>query len=156
MSDQKSSTSSEWGDCPQGTLAQGVRAIQRRRRRQEVVRLSTAAVSVFALVVVVGLAFQQFRPAPGFEYGNISCARTQSLLQAYATGDLDADTTARIEQHLDKCPHCGPLYEQMQTSADKTAASSMHTRTDWPQAACGCAECRGHHAPAVTLVAVRD
>ena len=160
MSDQKTLASSDWGDCPRGTLSQGVRAIQRRRRNQEVFRLSAAAVGVFALVVVVGLAVPTFREPAGYNFGDITCAETKPLLPVYAAGNLDAQTAAKIDAHLAQCPHCRPMFEEMKAkmnnAANNAAAWNARAHSDSRQAACHCAACRGHDAPAANLVAVRD
>ncbi len=69
----------------------------------------------------------------GYQFGGISCAKTQSLLPNYAAGQLDAETAGRIQVHLDKCPKCGPFYKRMMKVAEEIARLDTA-----PHAACQC------------------
>jgi anti-sigma factor RsiW len=42
-----------------------------------------------------------------------SCPEARSLVSDYIDGDLDADQALSLEQHLETCPHCPPLYASL-------------------------------------------
>jgi len=43
----------------------------------------------------------------------LSCREIVELVTDYLEGDLDADTTAALEEHLDLCPGCARYVEQI-------------------------------------------
>ena len=45
--------------------------------------------------------------------GVLSCREIVELVTDYLEGDLDADTTAVLETHLDLCPGCARYVEQI-------------------------------------------
>ncbi len=53
-----------------------------------------------------------------------TCARIQELLSAYLDGRLSPDETTRVSAHLETCPECAALLEQMR-KLDGIAASAM-------------------------------
>ena len=42
-----------------------------------------------------------------------SCPEARSMVSDYIDGDLDADQARSLEQHLETCPHCPPLYASL-------------------------------------------
>ena len=43
----------------------------------------------------------------------LSCPAARSLVSDYIDGDLDADLARSLEQHLETCPNCPPLYASL-------------------------------------------
>ena len=43
----------------------------------------------------------------------LSCREIVELVTDYLEGDLDADTTTALEEHLDLCPGCARYVEQI-------------------------------------------
>lgn len=110
--------SNDWDPCPRGKLHQMVRQRQARRRRRLVDRAAVTAATVL-LLVVAGVAVISFisnsigESTPHF--GGIACAEVRDLLPQYAAGSLDAETAAKVDTHLEECPHCRPLWEEMRS-----------------------------------------
>jgi anti-sigma factor RsiW len=42
-----------------------------------------------------------------------SCPEARSMVSDYIDGDLGADQARSLEQHLETCPHCPPLYASL-------------------------------------------
>jgi hypothetical protein len=88
-----------------------VRRIHDRRLRRTAVQSAVAAV-----VVLVSIASAwQFFPARGdFSYGEITCTEVEAGLQDYVAGKLPAERMQQYRFHLDRCPRCKALMEQME------------------------------------------
>ncbi|HUS38572.1 MAG: zf-HC2 domain-containing protein [Pirellulales bacterium] len=125
MNESNQRSSAGWDACPDGMLSQAVLGFNRNRRKQEVVRTAVAAIGFVTLVVIVGLVARQFLPVAGPNFGNITCTDTQSLMQQYAAGTLDAETSANVDEHLARCDGCRLMFEKMMATAGKTAARSF-------------------------------
>jgi anti-sigma factor RsiW len=42
-----------------------------------------------------------------------SCPEARSMVSGYIDGDLEDDQARSLEQHLETCPHCPPLYASL-------------------------------------------
>ncbi|MEM1127704.1 MAG: zf-HC2 domain-containing protein [Bacteroidota bacterium] len=61
----------------------------------------------------------------------MSCEEADQFLTAYMDEALDPKTRARFEAHLQKCPLCLMLLEQMQQTA--TATQAAHAEVTVPR-----------------------
>lgn len=43
----------------------------------------------------------------------LSCPRARSMVSDYIDGDLPADQARSLEEHLETCPFCPPLYASL-------------------------------------------
>ncbi len=43
----------------------------------------------------------------------LSCPAARSMVSDYIDGDLDADLARSLEDHLETCPNCPPLYASL-------------------------------------------
>lgn len=43
----------------------------------------------------------------------LSCPRARSMVSDYIDGDLPAASARELEQHLETCPFCPPLYASL-------------------------------------------
>jgi anti-sigma factor RsiW len=43
----------------------------------------------------------------------LSCPTARSMVSDYIDGELTADLARSLEQHLQTCPHCPPLYASL-------------------------------------------
>jgi hypothetical protein len=64
----------------------------------------------------------------------MDCARTRELLEAYALGALEPDEHAEVEHHLERCPECRELAEELEAIASRlpgalAAASALDPPT---------------------------
>ena len=127
---QSNSTAEPWGACPTGEIARMVERVRGRRRRRRTVRIGGAVAGLLVMVAVGTLAVSQLSGPAEYRYGGIGCSDTRPLLEQYAAGRLDAETTGRIDAHLEQCPHCGPLYRKMKSGQRETpgaTAGRSHT-----------------------------
>jgi hypothetical protein len=101
-----------WLPCPPGELT---RVAQRRRARRRLPIVGAAA----AALLLLTLAWQRWpqgdlRPRFGGEpnYGGIVCSDLRSRLGDYVSQRLDAETKARIDEHVLLCPPCQQLLDE--------------------------------------------
>jgi anti-sigma factor RsiW len=57
--------------------------------------------------------------------GGISCREVVELVTAYLDGALGADEHARMEAHLQGCPHCVEYVEQIRMTAHVAAVAAV-------------------------------
>lgn len=106
----------EWLPCAPGTL-QAIGAQRKARRRRFLIARSAAAASVLGVVVLTGvLISQSLRMDQQYFYGGISCEEVQAQMDKYAMGALSADIASRINAHLQECPECQKMMQQMQNT----------------------------------------
>jgi hypothetical protein len=119
--------SDNWTACPPGALQDSARKLRGRRRLKRAAPLATlAAVLLAALVFALRTpSSRQFGP-PGnvdYDYGGIACSEVVPLLDDLAIGQVDADTRARIEEHLQLCPKCRAVQSSMSREAGASATN---------------------------------
>ncbi|MEQ8790622.1 MAG: zf-HC2 domain-containing protein [Pirellulaceae bacterium] len=107
-----------WDACPDGELSRMVGQIRAARQRRITNRAAAGAATLLIALTVVGLTAswlgggaQAEQPAP------IACPRVRELLPAYTQAKLDSDLNKRIAHHLEHCPRCRQLNEQLQQQA---------------------------------------
>ncbi len=55
----------------------------------------------------------------------LSCVEARSLVSDYIDGDLPAEVARALEEHLETCPNCPPMYASLvQTLADLKSLGS--------------------------------
>jgi anti-sigma factor RsiW len=56
----------------------------------------------------------------------LSCPKARSLVSDYIDGDLPSEQAQALEQHLQTCPFCPPLYASLvETLADLKAVEDV-------------------------------
>jgi hypothetical protein len=124
------SKESGWVECPNGEISGMVKRVARQRSIAAAVR-----VSAVATVLLAGLGAWQFIPADSHQaaqpegerqFGSICCSDVARYAAAFQKGELDAEKTAQIRQHVAECPHCGQAFEKK--------AAEPHTAIDDIQA----------------------
>ena len=58
-------------------------------------------------------------PAP--EYCGITCGEVQKNARAWVAEDLSPEMSERIEAHLEECPHCPRVIQQVRLEDDQSA-----------------------------------
>lgn len=59
--------------------------------------------------------------------GHLTCEEFVELVTAYLEGGLDADTTARFDDHLAVCPGCDTYVEQFRVTIRELGALPVET-----------------------------
>jgi anti-sigma factor RsiW len=52
------------------------------------------------------------------ELADLPCEELVELVTAYLDGDLDAETNARFDEHIGRCPGCAAYLEQFRETID--------------------------------------
>lgn len=120
-----------WEACPGGEISSMVIRVARRRRLMTATRCSAVAV-----LLLGGLGLWQLLPA-GFDqasrpdgehqFGSICCSDVMNYAAAFQKGELDAEKTDRIRQHLAECPQCR---SEIEKHADKSHSSAKLNLAD--------------------------
>lgn len=104
--------SGDWLPCPPGLLSDcGTRARSRRQRRV-IVRAVTASL-LLVLVGVGSWTLLRGRPDGENHFGGIACTEVRANMPAFMAGTLSQDVVSRIRAHLDQCPACQKLMQNM-------------------------------------------
>jgi hypothetical protein len=110
----KTSNQDAWQRCPSGELSRMVGRIGLKRRR----RVLTQTVAVAVVVLLGGVTAWQFFPnTHDFSYGDITCSEIEDELQQYLAHRLPAGRAEQFRLHLEQCPRCKKLVEQMMSEA---------------------------------------
>lgn len=119
---------SGWADCPNGEISRMVERVAHQRKLATAIRLSAVAG-----LLLLGIGLRLF-PAPTvqtaetpegeYDFGSICCSEVIDYAAAFHKGELDEEKTAKIIQHIAKCPHCGPAFEKM--AAEPQAATDRN------------------------------
>ncbi len=127
-----SNRSTSWAPCPAGSLNQLDRNL-RRRRRSKLMRESAALV---VLATCIGLT-AGYLATPGIPpneptiqnyFAGLSCDDVRTAMPAFVGHRLDADTAARVQQHLMECPKCQQLMQRMQSMQSSNRNSTEQNR----------------------------
>jgi len=54
---------------------------------------------------------------------DLSCAQARALVSDYIDGELDAPLAQALEDHLETCPSCPPLYASLVTTLAELTAT---------------------------------
>lgn len=116
-------TNQPWQDCAPGDLARLAGRARSHLVRRRILRGAAIAIPL----LFVGFLFLNQRPGNSTEpnYGGIRCSAVRSHGQAYLAGSVDADTEAKIAQHLTMCPVCKAYFTKMGTHQTSRPSSSL-------------------------------
>jgi len=104
----------EWDVCQPGEVGA---VVQRLKTRRRTARLQAVG-SMTALMVGIGfLSYYLTTVSPMIDnyYAGISCTEMTQLAPQYVSGQLDAERSLQIRDHLGKCDRCRERFEAMQT-----------------------------------------
>lgn len=54
------------------------------------------------------------------------CGHARSVVSDYIDGDLDAQTSRLLEEHIQECPNCPPVYAALLEVRARLAATARH------------------------------
>ncbi len=97
-----------WDPVPRGTLFELRQALDARHQRRAAIWVGSAA----AMLLAVGLAAWQV-VQPSVTRHRLSCPECRNLLHGYASHTLDPETSARVQEHLDRCKSCMDQYAEV-------------------------------------------
>lgn len=121
-----------WGACPRGEISGMVGRISRQRRLRMATKTSLVAVMLLGVVGVWQFLPAQHDPTAKsdseLEAGSICCADVMSYAAAFRKGELDAEKTAQIRQHVAECPKCRQHVEK----SDEDSRSAAGLNDDSP------------------------
>lgn len=117
-------TPDAWVDCQPGELSRMVHRINDGRRRRAAGQSVLAAAVV---LVAVATAWQFFPSTREYSYGEITCSEVEAGLADYVAGDLSTDRLEQFRLHLDRCPRCQDLLDQMGGTAGQPVADANLT-----------------------------
>jgi len=103
-----------WRECPAGEL----RRLAGNLRRRDVHRTTRrAALSATVLVVAAVGVFSLFSPTGssrrGVNVGGLWCNEAVALVSEYHRRKLAPEVLAQLTLHLDSCPHCHKMRDQI-------------------------------------------
>jgi len=107
--DGNDSRTAGWLRCSPGALADLGQRLRGRRRRRAFLK---GAMTAGALAVTGGLTWWLVAPRDQ-PPGGLTCDQVETLVDAYARGQLDAETRLKVRQHAAQCPRCGPRFKAM-------------------------------------------
>jgi hypothetical protein len=108
-----SNDSGEWLPCPPGLLRDsGMRARSRRHRRRIV--QTAAAGSLLILLCVGSWLLWGGRADRENHFGGIACSEVRANMQTFMAGTLPETVAGKVRAHLDQCPQCQKLMQNMQ------------------------------------------
>lgn len=127
-SSAKSSDESGWEACPRGEISGMIGRISRQRRLRMATRTSLVAVMLVGAVGVWQFLPAEHDPAARsdseLQAGSICCADVMSYAAAFRKGELDAEKTAQIRQHVAECPKCRQHVEE--SDEDSRSAAGLN------------------------------
>ncbi|WP_237226595.1 zf-HC2 domain-containing protein [Rubinisphaera sp. JC750] len=94
-----------WQDCRGGEIAACVRGVVSRRQAARRSRIVQSTITVAGLLVVLGMGSLWMIP-PQAAVAEACCKDVHDMAEQYVHHELDAETTARIERHLEGCQRC--------------------------------------------------
>jgi len=112
VSDQTTNTN-DWQPCPSGQITGMVQRLQAERPSSTIRRMAVPATAVL-LLVIAGVYFSQSRPGGMlFKPGGLTCDEIRQHLPAYAKGQVSAELSKQLDEHLADCPECRKMHEKM-------------------------------------------
>lgn len=129
-------TSTRWTQCPPGEISGMVHSLKRKAR----LKRGRQVGALGALLVVSGIALWLWTPPvnqplvpqaavprqrPGQpNYGGIVCSSVIEQAKPFLAGSLDEVTSARIRNHLARCPHCRDEIERIRREMKMSTATA--------------------------------
>lgn len=124
-----------WEACPRGEISSMVSRISRQRRLMIATKSSMIAVMLLGAVGAWQFLPTEHDPSAksdsDLQAGSICCADVMNYAAAFQKGELDAEKTAQIRQHVAECPQCRRHFqkpdEEPHSAAGLDAASPIGT-----------------------------
>ncbi len=150
---ERPSESSQWSDCPAGSLKQFASLESSRLLRRRLVNVGVVA-GLSCVLLGLPILFSSNKTAPVNSphgpYGGLSCREVVDRIDAFFASTVELSFRQRILQHLQACPSCMRRYERTAAELNvEIAALPANTRmhTFLPTSGCQPAAC---HDPAVS------
>ena len=126
----------DWQECPHGTLHQLAKQNRTRKVRIQVIRKGSL-VLLIALVSASGYFWLGSGSSKGGpistqgepNYGGIACSQVKIKAIPYLANQLDAITSKKIREHLEKCPLCTGHLERMRLGITSRALERSYLVT---------------------------
>lgn len=120
----------DWRACRDGELGQLVGRLKQRRRRAQRRDLGVAGLLLLVVFLSGSLLLGLWQSANSVHAG-IACSDVVQQADAYLAGELDAETTERIRQHLAECHYCQEKVEARRLDSERPpTADREETRNE--------------------------
>ena len=124
-----------WTECGPGTLG-----IYANRQKSRILKQRLVGVGGVASICLLALlAWNSFMPGTTVKpntktsmepnYGGIVCSSVKAVANAHLAGTLDAETSQKIELHLQECPLCRAFMEQLGNLQANMSRRSRNPKT---------------------------
>ena len=112
MSKNQQEQPSEWDDCPPGLLT----GYAGKMHRRQLLVLAAKTAAATGGVAVVGFAawFEILRRQEfDQQYFGLACSDVRKLILTYRAGQLEAQRSKVLEQHVRRCSRCAEFRPQL-------------------------------------------
>ena len=124
-----------WKECGPGSLGHYAKQQKIQILKRRLVRLGGVA----SICLLAAMTWSVFLPRSNDKtgtktvmepnYGGIVCSSVRAIAKSHLSGTLDAETTQKIELHLQECPLCRGFMEQLgNVQASKSSFHAYHGR----------------------------
>ncbi|MEX0704594.1 MAG: zf-HC2 domain-containing protein [Planctomycetales bacterium] len=105
----------DWPPCESGEIRSMVDRVRMRRRNRITLTGACAALLLVAFGFF-GAWSSGLLPPTEPSFGGVACSEVRRLGEQYMMGTLDEATAWKIRAHLEQCPECPRIFEQMRAS----------------------------------------
>lgn len=119
--------SNDWSPCESGEVHRMVARLRTRDRNRTAAMGASGALFLVMAGFLGAWTFGLLPPSDP-TYGGIACSDVRRLGAQYMAGALDDATARKIREHLEQCPECPRIFEQMRSTMPADGGTEVTRR----------------------------
>lgn len=100
----------DWHPARADEVVRLARLMKRRRGRRQLLKAGAGLVGGAFALAGTWLLLQLLSREREYDFGGLTCSEALACADEYLHGRLPAEQAARVDEHVRRCPNCGPRF----------------------------------------------